>query len=156
MKKIVVLFSACLLFSLMGYTQKVTPDEVPIPVRQAFETKFSAAVDVHYEFEIKDYKVIFHDKDMRRSANFDPSGKWLKTVTEIKESNLPEEVSASVARNFAGFRISAVTKTEVRDKGFIYEMDLKKDAEWYDVQFSPKGDVLKKTTVKTESGMDDK
>jgi hypothetical protein len=147
MKKIVVLFSVCLLVGLMGYTQKVPPDEVPIPVKQAFETKFSAAVDVHYEFDNKDYKIIFHDKEIRRSANFDPSGKWLKTVTEIKESDLPGEVSASIARDFAGFKVSAVTKTEVRDKGFIYEMDLKKDKEWYDVQFSPKGDVLKKTDV---------
>ena len=148
MKKIVLLFSACLLFSLLGFTQKVTPEDVPIPVKQAFEIKFPAAVDVHYEFEIKDYKIIFHDKDVRRSANFDPTGKWLKTVTEIKESDLPKEVSASVTRDFAGFRISEVTKVEILDKGFIYEMDLKKDTELYDVQFSPKGDVLKKTPVK--------
>ena len=59
--------------SLMGYTQKITPEKVPAHVKQAFAKKFPAATDVKYE------------------------------------------------------------------------MDLKKDKEGYEVQFSPKGDVLKKT-----------
>jgi len=62
MKKIVVLLSACLLISLMGYTQKITPDKVPAPVKQAFAKKFPAATDVKYEMEKKDkegYEVQF-------------------------------------------------------------------------------------------------
>ena len=78
MKKIVVLLSACMLTNLMGYTQKITPDKVPAPVKQAFAKKFPAATDVKYE------------------------------------------------------------------------MDLKKDKEGFEVQFSPKGDILKKTPLKKE------
>ena len=37
MKKLILLLSACLLVSLMGYTQKITPDKVPAPVKQAFK-----------------------------------------------------------------------------------------------------------------------
>ena len=51
MKKIIVLLSACLLISLMGYTQKITPDKVPAPVKQAFAKKFPGATDVKYEME---------------------------------------------------------------------------------------------------------
>ena len=65
-------------FSLMGYTQKLTADKVPAPVKQAFAKKFPAATDVKYE------------------------------------------------------------------------MDLKKDKEGYEVQFSLKGDILKKTPLKKE------
>ena len=150
MKKIIVLLSACLLISLMGFTQKITPDEVPAPVKQAFAKKFPGATDVKYELEKKDYEINFKDKGVEMSANFDATGKWLETETEIKVSDLPKEVSASVAKNFAGFKISEVAKTETLDKGLIYEMDLKKDKEGFEVQFSMKGDILKKTPLKKE------
>jgi len=150
MKKIIVLLSACLLISLMGYTQKITPNKVPAPVKQAFAKKFPGATDVKYEMEKKDYEINFKDKGVEMSANFDATGKWLETETEIKESDLPKEVSASVAKNFAGFKISEVAKTETPNKGLIYEMDLKKDKEGFEVQFSPKGVILKKTPLKKE------
>ena len=59
MKKIVVLLTACLLFSLMGYTQKLMADKVPAPVKQAFGKKFPAATDIQYEMVKKDYKINF-------------------------------------------------------------------------------------------------
>ncbi|MCX6246994.1 MAG: PepSY-like domain-containing protein [Bacteroidetes bacterium] len=151
MKKLIVLLSACLLISLMGFTQKITPDKVPTPVKQAFAKKFPAATDdVKYEMEKKDYEINFKDKGVEMSANFDATGKWLETETEIKQSDLPKEVSASVTKNFAGFKISEVAKVEKRDSGLIYEMDLKNDKEGYEVQFSPKGDILKKHPLKNE------
>ncbi|MDP1622755.1 MAG: PepSY-like domain-containing protein [Bacteroidales bacterium] len=76
------------------------------------------------------------------SANFDVTGKWLETETEIKVTDLPKEVSASVAKNFAGFKISEIAKTETPDKGLVYEMDLKKDKDGDEVQFSAKGDIF--------------
>ena len=156
MKKIIVLLSACLLISLMGYTQKVTPDKVPVPVKQSFTKKFPAATDVKYEMEKKDYEINFKDKGVEMSVNFDATGKWLETETEIKESELPKEVSISAAKNFSGFKISEVAKTETPDKGLIYEMDLKKDKEGFEVRFSPKGDILKKTPFKKEKEEEEK
>ena len=148
MKKIVVLMSACLLISFMGYTQKITLEKVPAPVKQAFSTKFPAATDAKYEMKKKDYAVTFKDKGVGTCANFDPTGKWLETKTSISESDLPQEVSTSVAKDFAGFTISEVAKVETTDKPLIYKIDLKKGDEGYKVQFSPKGDVLKKTPLK--------
>ena len=125
MKKIVVLLSVSLLISLMGYTQKITPDKVPAPVKQAFAKKFPAATDVKYEMEKKDYEINFKDKGVEMSANFDASGKWLETETEIKGYDLPKEVSASVAKNFADFKVSEVVITETSDKRLIYKLELK-------------------------------
>jgi len=156
MKKIIVLLSACLLISLIGHTQKITMDKVPAPVKEAFTKKFPAATDVKYEMEKKDYEINFNDKGVEMSVNFDPTGKWLETETEIKESDLPKEVYASVTKNFSGFKISEVAKTEIPDKGLIYEMDLKKDKEGFEVQFSPKGDILKKTPLKKEKEGEEK
>ena len=149
MKKIIVLLSACLLFSLMGYTQKITPDKVPVPVKEAFAKKFPAATDVKYEMEKKDYEVTFKDKGVGMSANFNSKGEWLETKTIMIESDLPKEVLTSVATNFVGYSITEITKVEGANNVLNYEMNLKKDKEGYEVKFSPKGDILKKTPLKT-------
>ena len=148
MKKLIVLLSACLVPSLMGYPQNIPPDEVPAPVKKAFAIKFPAATSIKYEMEKKDYEVTFKDKGVGMSANFDATGKWLETETVIKESDLPKEVSASIARNFADFRISEITQVETPNKGLIFEIVLKTDIEGYEVRISPKGNVLKTTPLK--------
>jgi len=98
--------------------------------------------------EKKDYEINFKDKGVEMSANYSPIGKWLETETAITESDLPEEVFNAVVKDFDGFKISEVAKIETPDKPIIYEMDLKKVNEGYKAQFSPKGDVLKKTPLK--------
>jgi hypothetical protein len=154
MKKIIGIMSVFMLMNFMGYSQKITPDKVPAAVKQAFAKKFPAATDIKYEMEKKDYEISFKDKGVEMSANFDAAGKWLETETELNESDLPKEVSASVAKNFAGFKISGIARTETPVNGVIYEMDLKKGTEGYEVEFSAKGNILKKTPLK--KGKDEK
>ena len=156
MKKIVIVLSACLLISLMGYSQKITPDKVPAPVKQAFAKKFPTATDIKYEMEKKDYEINFNDKGVEMSANFDATGKWLETETEMKESDLPKEVSASEVKNFTGFKISEVAKVETSNKELIYEIEIKKGKERNEIQFSPNGDILKITPVNKEKEADEK
>jgi hypothetical protein len=148
MKKLIVMLSAFLLISLMGYTQKLTPDKVPTSVLQAFTKKFPAATEVNYELKNNNYEIAYRDKGIRGFAKFNPTGKWLETRTEIVESDLPKEVSASASKDFPGFKVSEVTTVETPDKPLFYKMDLKKGNEGYKVQFSSKGDVLKKTPLK--------
>lgn len=152
MKKIIVLLSACLLLSLAGFAQKekVPPEEVPGPVNQAFANKFPGATDIHYQMENKDYEINFKFNGAETSANFDPTGKWLETETELKLPDLPKEVIASVNKNFTGFKLSEIGKVETPAKGVCFEMDLKKDKEGYEVQFNAKGDILSKVPLKKE------
>jgi uncharacterized membrane protein YkoI len=147
MKKIAVMFSACLLFSLTVHSQPIPADKVPAKIKQAFSMKFLTATDVRYELELKTYEVNFKENGVVKSATFDPSGNWLETETERKESDLPKEISASVAKNFPGFKISEASITETSDNRIFYEMVLKKNKEGYEVQLSPKGDILKKTLL---------
>jgi len=147
MKKNIVLLLACALVSFMGYTQELTPDKVPTAVLQSFAKKYAAATEVKYELKKNNYEISFRDKGIREFAKFNPTGKWLDTKTAIIESDLPKEVSASIAKNFAGFKVSEVTTMEMQDKPLFYMMDLKKDNEAYKVHLSAKGDVLKKTPL---------
>ena len=148
MNKIIVLLSACLLISLIGYSQQVTSEKVPAAVKEAFAKKFPAATNVKYEMEKKDYEVTFKDKGVGMSANFNSKGEWLETETVMIESDLPKEVLTSVATNFVGFMITKITKVEGPNKVLNYEMNLKKGKECYEVKFSPKGEILKKTPLK--------
>jgi hypothetical protein len=150
MKKTFVLLSAFLLIVLLGLAQTIPTDKVPAPVKQAFEKKFPAATDVSYQMEKKDYEVSFKDKDIAMTANFNARGVWLETKTKINETDLPKKVSKSIAKNFAGYEISELAKAEGPDKKINYEMDLKKDKLGYEVKFSPKGDILRRTQMKKE------
>ena len=148
MKKLVVLLSACLLFSLLGFTQTITPDKVPAAVKEAFAKKFPAATGVKYEMEKKDYEVIFKNNEVGMSANFNSKGEWLETETIMIESDLPKAVLTSAATNFVGFTMTEITKVEGPNNVLNYEMKLKKNKESYEVKFSPKGEILKKTPIK--------
>ena len=148
MKKLIVLLSACLLISLMGYTQTITSEKIPAAVKEAFAKKFPAATNVNYKMEKKDYEFTFKDKGVGMSANFNSAGEWLETETIMIESDLPKDVLTSVATNFVGFMITDIAKVEGPDKVLNYEMNLKKDKVGYEVKFSPKGEILKKTPLK--------
>jgi hypothetical protein len=82
------------------------------------------------------------------SANFNSKGEWLETETIMIESDLPKEVLTSTATNFVGFVMTEITKVEGPNNVLNYEMNLKKNKESYEVKFSPKGEILKKTPIK--------
>ena len=147
MKKIIVMLSACLLISLMGYSQEITAEKVPAAVKEAFAKKFPAVTDVKYQMEKTDYKIAFKDKEVGMSANFNSKGEWLETKTIMIESDLPKDVLTSAATNFVGYSITEITKIDGPADVLNYEMILKKDKEGYVVKFSPKGDILKKTPL---------
>lgn len=135
---------------MLSYSQKIATDKVPAPVKQPFTKIFPTATGVKYEMEKKDYEINFMNKGVEMSANFDATGKWLETETGIKPTDIPNEVKASVTKNFAGYKISEVAKVEKPDKKMIYEMNLKKDKEGFEVQFSLKGEVVSKVSLKNE------
>ncbi|MCX6307223.1 MAG: PepSY-like domain-containing protein [Bacteroidetes bacterium] len=147
MKKIIVMLLACVLFGFLGFTQTIAPEKVPAPVKEAFVKKFPAATYVKYEMENKDYEITFKDKGVGMSANFNAKGEWLETETIMIESDLPKEVLTSVATNFIGSSITEITKIEGPDNVLNYEMNLKKGKMGYEVKFSPKGEILKKTPL---------
>jgi hypothetical protein len=64
------------------------------------------------------------------------------------ESDLPKAVLTSAATNFVGFTMTEITKVEGPKNVLSYEMKLKKNKESYEVKFSPKGEILKKTPIK--------
>lgn len=66
--------------------------DVPVKVNNAFKTKFPDATEVTWMMENGIYTANFMDKDYAISCSFDKSGNWEKTVTELYEEDLSEEI----------------------------------------------------------------
>lgn len=150
MKKVAIVFILSLLIGMDSFSQEITSNKVPNPVRQSFLTQFPTAKMVKYEQNNTDYIISFLEQDKQFIVTYNSSGKVLATDKEIAPAGLPKEVSSSVTKNFPGYKIVTVVKREAIDKGICFEMDLKKDDAGYTVRFSDKGEILQKEPRKVE------
>ena len=141
MKKIIGLLAILLVAGTSAFAQKITADKVPAAVKQAFQTKFPKATAAKWEMEKKDYEVGFKLNGTEGSANFDATGKWLETETEIKYEALPQAVKATITNKFAGYKAGETNKVETPDKGVLYEVGLSKGTEKIEIQFTKEGEV---------------
>lgn len=131
--------------------QKIAADKVPAAVVSALTTKFPSATKTSWEIESTDeYEAGFKLNGELVSANFDNTGKWLETETEIKISDLPSAVLDALAKDFAGFKIEEASKIESSKDGNCYEAEVEKGEETFDVLFTPDGKVLSKTKLEEE------
>lgn len=131
--------------------QKISADKVPAAVLSAFKAKFPNATKTTWELEnTNEYEAGFKINGEEVSANFDNTGKWLETETEIKVSALPAAVQAALAKDFAGFKIEEASRIESAKDGNCYEAEIEKGEETFDVLFTPDGKMLSKTKAEKE------
>jgi len=150
MKKITLIVVAGLLGATV-HAQKLKNSEVPTAVKQAFAKNFPSAKEVKWSKEdATEFEAEFKSGATEKSANFDQSGKWVVTETEIKKSDLPQAVQAAVAKEFAGYKMDEIEKVEKPDNVVLYEMELEKNKVTYEVQFDANGKVIKKEVKKEE------
>lgn len=62
-------------------------------VKESFGKRFPDAKEVKWSKEnATEFEAEFETGEMEQSVNFDQSGKWLVTETEIKSSELPSDL----------------------------------------------------------------
>ena len=134
-----------------AHAQKLKDSEVPTAVKQAFAKNFPSAKEVKWSKEnATEFEAEFKSGATEKSANFDQSGKWVVTETEIKKSDLPQAVQAAVAKEFAGYKMDEIEKVEKPDNVVLYEMEIEKNKIVYEVQFTPDGKMIKKEVKKED------
>ncbi|MGZ4034366.1 MAG: hypothetical protein ACXVP4_05840, partial [Bacteroidia bacterium] len=79
MKKIILSFSLAVLFFNTSFSQKISKDNIPASVSDAFKAKFSIAEKTEWEMDYDNYQADFTVGNADFSATFDKDGKWLKT-----------------------------------------------------------------------------
>ena len=153
MKRIFYLLLTVAFMSSAAYAQKIAADKVPAAVISAFKAKFPTVTKASWEIEnTNEYEAGFKLNGKEVSANFDITGKWLETETEIKVSALPASVQLALSKDFAGFKIKEASKIEHLIDGNCFEAEVAKGNETFDVLFTADGKLLRKTKNEKEKG----
>jgi len=153
MKK--VLIAITILVTGFAQAQKLKESEVPKAVKDSFAKRFPNLKGVEWSKESEtEFEAEFKNAGKEQSANFDQAGKWLVTETEIKKADLPQAVQASIAKEFAGYKVEEAEKVETANDGIQYEVALEKGESNYEVLLSADGKVLKKEEKKEKDDKD--
>ena len=137
------------------YAQKLSEAQVPQAVRASFEKLFPMATGVKWSKEnATEFEAEFKVDGKEMASNFDQSGKWIVTETEIKSSELQAAVTASLGKELPGYKIDESEKVETADKGTYYEVVMKKGKSIMEVEISGDGKVMKKEEKKKTDDKD--
>ena len=129
--------------------------EIPAPMKTAFAKAFPKATGVKWSKEsAAEFEAEFKVDGKEMASNFDQSGKWIVTETEIKSSELPAAVTASLGKELPGYKIDESEKVETADKGTYYEVVMKKGKSIMEVEISGDGKVMKKEEKKKTDDKD--
>ena len=151
MKKTSIALLLSVTFYASVFAQKITTDKVPVLIARAFRSTFPASGQQSWDrISASVYEATFFNESKRQSATFDTTGAWLSTESEIKLTQLPHAVTAAFNKQFEGFNVQETIQVETPDKGTYYELTINKGKDGYEVQFSAKGELLKKEAAKEE------
>ncbi len=144
MKKLILLLIAVIAMSSIK-AQKISADNVPQPVLDAFKTKFSIAEKTAWEIDYDNYEANFVVGKTDFSGIFDKEGKWLATITYLKPSELPKNIRESLSKKYgelSAYKIEDAIKME-KEKETTYEMEIIRGENTYEVEFDNEGEMMK-------------
>ncbi|MVM33671.1 hypothetical protein GO755_26770 [Spirosoma sp. HMF4905] len=144
MKKIMLAGVAALLAGGL-YAQTLKESAVPAVVKSSFTKMFPNAKSVKWSKEsATEFEAEFKNGSLTQAANFDASGSWVVTETEIKKADLPGPVAKAIAKDFAGYKTGESEKVEKPNKPMYFEVKVEKGEVGYVLEISPEGKILKK------------
>ena len=150
MKRLLVLI-VCLTFviGLSALNQK--DEKIPAAAISGFAAKFPTAQKVKWGIENPgEFEAEFKLNGVEASALVDAKGTLLETEAEIKESELPQAVKATLTKDFSGYKLDEIEKvTDV--KGITtFEMEAAKGKDKLEISFDTSGKLLAKEPLKWE------
>ena len=150
MKKAITLIILCISLT-PAFSQALNAGQVPDAVKVAFKKLQPNATSVKWSKEgSTEFEAEFRVGNIEMSSNFDKAGTWVATETEIKSSELPASVTTSIAKEFAGYKISEAEKVETPTKGMYYEVAIEKGKSKMEVEIGTDGNVIKKQEKKAK------
>ena len=78
----------------------------------------------------------------------DAKGNLLETETEIKESELPQAVKATMAKDFAGYKLDEIEKATDAKGVTTFEMEATKGKDKLEISFDLNGKLIAKEPLK--------
>ena len=144
MKNVLILLLVSVLFASPAFSQKNVPENV----KKEFAKKYPTAQAVKWgSEEANEWEAEFTVNGTEMSASYDNKGAWLESETEISSKDLPAAVTATLTKDFAGYKTGEMSIIEdPKTKGFV--VALKKDDSSLEVVIDNSGKVIKKTELK--------
>jgi hypothetical protein len=154
MKKLLTVLAG-VLFVVGTYAQK-PKDEIPAAAKAGFSAKYPKAQKVKWSVEKPgEFEVDFTFNKVEQSCLVDAKGNLIETEMEIKESELPQAVKATIAKDFAGYKLDEITKATDAKGVVAFEMQANKGKDKMAIEFDPNGKLLSKTAMKEEKEEDE-
>ncbi len=154
MKAIIFAMTFICLGASAAYAQKINEDKVPSTVLSNFKKQFTSATKTQWEMEEADFEVNFKNSGVEYSAKYDKQGNWLETEQEIKNAELPAAVKSALEKKFPKAEIEETEKVTYPKKATVYEMEIEKGKQKFEVQFSAEGALLKKEELHKKENKD--
>jgi hypothetical protein len=144
MKKLLVLI-VCSIFVLGVSAMNQKDEKIPAAAKTGFAAKFPTAQKVKWSIEKPgEFEAEFTLNKVETSALFDAKGTPLETETEIKESELPQAVKATLAKDFTGYKLDEIERVTDIKGTVTYEMEVAKGKEKQEVTFNMAGIIVSK------------
>ena len=151
MKKLLTFF-VCIAFVGFSFAQK-PKEETPAAAKTAFAAKYPTAEKVKWSVEKPgEFEVEFTLNKVATSALYDATGKLLETEGGMKEAQLPQAVKATLAKDFAGYKLDEIEISTDAKGAITYEMEAVKGKSKFEISFDANGKLLSKETLKEEKG----
>ena len=147
--KTTIILMAMLLNVSLASAQKINEADVPASVKSAFAKKYPGAKVEKWEKEGADYEAEFDLSQAESSAVFDVNGNFKGLEQEIKSSELPKAVTDYCAKTYAGYKLTEAAKITDSTGKVMYEAEMSKGKEEFDVIFDDKGIFIKKSDPET-------
>lgn len=143
MKKLWIVLAGLLFGTVLAHAQDISQAQVPSVVLNAFKKEFPKASDIEWELKGDAYKVDFEIGFTDHTLTLDNTGKILKHKQDIKQGDLPQAAASAIAKDFAGFKVSDISKTTAEGNS-TFKLDLKKGTEEWEIVFDEAGKILSK------------
>jgi hypothetical protein len=153
MKKLFVLVICITFLGIFSVQAQEKPAkaEIPSAVKSAFQVKYPKAEKVNWGIEKPgEFEAEFVLNSVESSAVFDSKGQFIESESEIKESELPQAVKATISKDFAGYKLGDIAKATDAKGVVTYEMIANKGKEKFDISFDSNGKLLSKEVAKEE------
>ena len=150
MKKLLSVF-VCIAFVMSVSAMNQKDEKIPASAKTGFAAKFPTDQKVKWSVEKPgEFEAEFKLNGVETSALFDAKGTLLETETEIKESELPLAVKATIANDFVGYKLDEIEKATDAKGVITFEMEAAKGKDKLEISFDVNGKLLGKEPLKAE------
>lgn len=143
--KTLLLILVTLLSINYAYSQRIKESELPAPVKAKFQALHPDIKNVSWiKHKNGDYEAEFTQNKSEYGVSIDSLGTLKETEKDMKVSDLSKEIHDYIVKNHPGYTITEVAQITYTDGKPVYEVEITKGKESFDLLFDSSFKYVKK------------